>query len=384
MASTPKTNTNETIAKFTNKFLDEENEKIKAREKMLRESQALNFENTKTEAKTLEEAQQRGRGSSSLTGLSSSAPGSTVSKKRLRTNSLSEALNSRHSDAAGKQFLETMQQHQGEDALIKNFSPMELDDDGMGDVLEAQELLQDLGPTTLNEIPSSEYNYHAAGGDFKTMLPTGHTTTFKSGGRRTKRRKTKRRRRSRKKRTRRIKKKGGVKGKRPDTPPSRTRRPNRRQPQVASSINRSAPSITRRLTYRRPRPRIHAITNPIGDSEITMRIRSLDQMRRRRQRRRARLGITRPRSLNDAIENDKQENVDDPPPQEPSFNKENKGGPGSPGGSGSGGSGSGGISAGGRRRRTKRRKKRRSRRTRKHRKKGTRRSRKKRRKSRRR
>ena len=195
-----------------------------------------------------------------------------------------------------------------------------------------------------------------------------------------------RRRRSRKKRTRRIKKKGGVKGKRPDTPPSRTRHPNRRQQRVASSINRSVPSITRRLTYSRPRPRIHAITNPIGDSEITMRIRSLDQMRanehrRQRRRRRARLGITRPRSLNDAIENDKQENVDDPPPQEPSFNKENPGGPGgsgSPGGPG----GSGSISTGGRRRRTRRRKKRRSRRTRKHRKKGTRRSRKKRRKKR--
>ena len=199
-----------------------------------------------------------------------------------------------------------------------------------------------------------------------------------------------RRRRRRKKRTRRIKKKGGVKGKRPDTPPSRTRRPNRRRPRVASSINRSAPSITRRLNYRRPLPRTYAITNPIGDSESTMRIRSLDQMRaneHRRQRRRDRLGIARTRrSLNEAIddENVKQENVADPPPQEPSFNKENQGGPDSPGGSGSGG-----ISAGGRRRRTKRRrtkrrKKRRSRRTRKHRKKGTRRSRKKRRKSRRR
>jgi hypothetical protein len=196
------------------------------------------------------------------------------------------------------------------------------------------------------------------------------------------------RRRRRKKRTRRIKKKGGVKGKRPDTPPSRTRHPNRRQPRVASSINRSAPSITRRLNYRRPLPRTYAITNPIGDSESTMRIRSLDQMRaneHRRQRRRDRLGIARTRrSLNEAIddENVKQENVADPPPQEPSFNKENQGGPGGSGGSG--GSGSGGISAGGRRRRTKRRKKRRSRRTRKHRKKGTRRSRKKRRKSRRR
>ena len=198
-----------------------------------------------------------------------------------------------------------------------------------------------------------------------------------------------RRRRSRKRRTRRIKKKGGGKGKRPDTPPSRTRRPNRRQQPVASSINRSAPSITRRLTYRRPLPRIYAITNPIGDSESTMRIRSLDQIQRqqRRQRRRGRLGIARTRrSLNEAIddENVKQENVADPPPQEPSFNKENQGGPDSPGGSGSGGITAGGRRRRTRRRRTKRRKKRRSRRTRKHRKKGTRRSRKKRRKSRRR